>query len=163
MNDHEFAEHAARIAGDLLAGLQGFAKTLPVPQDPYELALSREVLGKQGDESGQQALATLLQTHRATDAVLSEEAEDDVARLDADRVWIIDPLDGTTQFATGNPDYAVQVALWERDATTPGSVTAAAVYLPAFQVMLSMADPVELGPIDRDTVRMLVSRSRPPE
>ena len=101
MNDHEFARLAARAAGDLLAGLQGFAATLPASEDPYELALGREVLGKQGDESGQQALATLLAAHRGQDAVLSEEAADDLARLDADRVWIIDPLDGTTQFEIG--------------------------------------------------------------
>jgi 3'(2'), 5'-bisphosphate nucleotidase len=163
VNDHELARHAARVAGDLLSGLQEFAKTLPVSADPYELALAREVLGRQGDETGQQALATLLQTHRPADVVLSEEAPDDAARLGAQRVWIIDPLDGTTQYATGNPDYAVQVALWERGSAEPGGITAAAVYLPSFQVMLGMDDAVELGPVDRGTVRILVSRSRPPD
>lgn len=45
------------------------------------------------------------------DAVLSEELADDRARLNASRVWIVDPLDGTRDFAEGSPDYAVHVAL----------------------------------------------------
>ncbi len=45
------------------------------------------------------------------DAVLSEELADDPARLAASRVWIVDPLDGTRDFAEGSPDYAVHVAL----------------------------------------------------
>ena len=35
------------------------------------------------------------------DAVLSEEAVDDLSRVHADRVWIVDPLDGTWEFSTG--------------------------------------------------------------
>jgi 3'(2'), 5'-bisphosphate nucleotidase len=46
--------------------------------------------------------------------VLSEEALDDRGRLGADRVWIIDPLDGTREFSEGRDDWAVHVALWER-------------------------------------------------
>ena len=51
----------------------------------------------------------------AGDAVLSEEGKDDHARLAADRVWIVDPLDGTREF--GEPprtDWAVHVALVDR-------------------------------------------------
>ena len=50
--------------------------------------------------------------------MLSEEAEQDPARLAAARVWIIDPLDGTREFAEIDPDgtrrtdFAVHVALW---------------------------------------------------
>ena len=64
---------------------------------------------------------------RPEDAVLSEEGRDDLARLDADRVWIVDPLDGTREFGEpGRTDWAVHVALWER-----GELTAGAVALPA--------------------------------
>lgn len=45
------------------------------------------------------------------DGLLTEESEDDLSRLDRDRVWIVDPLDGTTEFIAGTGDFAVQIAL----------------------------------------------------
>ena len=44
---------------------------------------------------------------------LSEESEDDPARLDASRVWIVDPIDGTRSFINGRPDWTISVALVE--------------------------------------------------
>lgn len=44
---------------------------------------------------------------------LSEETKDDQARLGQERVWIVDPLDGTKEFVAGVPEYAVAVALVE--------------------------------------------------
>jgi myo-inositol-1(or 4)-monophosphatase len=44
---------------------------------------------------------------------LSEETEDDPARLAAPRVWIVDPIDGTRSFIAGRPDWAISVALVE--------------------------------------------------
>ena len=62
---------------------------------------------------------------------------DDPARLAADRVWIVDPLDGTREFGEqGRTDWAVHVALWER-----GELTAGAVALPAQGRVLSTAEP----------------------
>jgi 3'(2'), 5'-bisphosphate nucleotidase len=91
------------------------------------------------------------------DAVLSEEGADDRARLDAERVWIVDPLDGTREF--GEPprtDWAVHVAL-----VIAGDPVAGAVALPARKVVLSTAAPPTLaGP--GPTVRLAVSRTRPP-
>ena len=56
-----------------------------------------------------------LARERPADAVLSEEGLDDKARLTADRVWIVDPLDGTREFGEpGRTDWAVHVALWSR-------------------------------------------------
>ena len=61
----------------------------------------------------------LLAQHRPDDAVLSEEGKDDRVRLQRDRVWIIDPLDGTREFSEPpRDDWAVHVALWE--ARRPG-------------------------------------------
>jgi 3'(2'), 5'-bisphosphate nucleotidase len=83
---------------------------------------------------------------RPDDAVLSEEGIDDKARLTADRVWIVDPLDGTREFGEpGRNDWAVHVALWARDASAgsgqwsatrlasadSGQLIAGAVALPA--------------------------------
>ena len=79
-----------------------------------------------GDQASQALLAQRLGAQRPGDAVLSEEAKDSEERDSADRVWIIDPLDGTKEFAQGRSDWAVQVALWEQD-----RFTAAAFSLPA--------------------------------
>ena len=70
--------------------------------------------------------------------VLSEEGADDPARLTANRVWIVDPLDGTREFGEpGRTDWAVHVALWQR--TGGGELTAGAVALPAQGQVLSTA------------------------
>lgn len=45
------------------------------------------------------------------DALLTEETPDDGTRRDQDRVWIVDPLDGTRDFLGGTPDFAVHVGL----------------------------------------------------
>ncbi|EUA44340.1 3'-phosphoadenosine 5'-phosphate phosphatase [Mycobacterium xenopi 3993] len=74
------------------------------------------LLGDVGDAQANALLLRRLQAKRPADAVLSEEAHDDLSRLGADRVWIIDPLDGTREFSTpGCDDWAVHVALWQRD------------------------------------------------
>ncbi|WP_338154164.1 inositol monophosphatase family protein, partial [Sphingomonas koreensis] len=48
---------------------------------------------------------------RPDDPVLSEESADDPIRLASRRVWIVDPLDGTREFAEGREDWAVHIAL----------------------------------------------------
>lgn len=58
-------------------------------------------------------------------AWLSEETEDDRARLDATRLWIVDPIDGTRAYVAGLPDWAVSVALVEN-----GRPVAAALFAP---------------------------------
>ena len=97
---------------------------------------------------------------RPGDSVLSEEGADDPARLGADRVWIVDPLDGTREFGeAGRTDWAVHVALWERQA---GGLTAGAVALPAQGEVLSTVNPPPppADPPDKP-YRIVVSRSRP--
>jgi 3'(2'), 5'-bisphosphate nucleotidase len=83
--------------------------------------------------------------------VLSEEGAPVTGqpdRLTADRVWIVDPLDGTREFGeTGRTDWAVHVALWQRDhpggsqAEHTGGLTAGAVALPAQGMTLSTIEP----------------------
>ena len=115
-------------------------------------------LRRAGDRSSHEFLAAELARQRPGDAVLSEEGADDLARLSADRVWIVDPLDGTREFGeAGRADWAVHVALWER-----GELTAGAVALPARDLVLSTADPITVSPV-ANPLRLLVSRSRPPE
>jgi len=117
-------------------------------------------LRRAGDLGSQEFLAAELARLRPDDAVLSEEAADDPARLSASRVWIIDPLDGTREFGEpGRADWAVHVALWER-----GELTAGAVALPAQGAVLCTAEPpASPGPVAPDgRIRLVVSRSRPP-
>ncbi len=110
-----------------------------------------------GDRAAQRYLAEALAAERPDDAVLSEEASDDQARLGADRVWIVDPLDGTREFAEGRSDWAVHVALW-----AGGELVAGAVALPGLGTTLS-SDPAPVVP-ERTSARarVAVSRSRAP-
>jgi len=112
-----------------------------------------------GDRLSHEFLVSELARLRPGDAVLSEEGRDDPARLAADRVWIVDPLDGTREFGEpGRTDWAVHVALWER-----GELTAGAVALPARDRVLGTADPVRAAPAaPPERPRVVVSRTRPP-
>ncbi len=119
-------------------------------------------LGGRGDQASNSFLLGQLAIERPGDAVLSEEAEDDRARLRASRVWIIDPLDGTREFALpGRQDWAVHVALWERDSA---SITAAAVALPATGELFASDPAAPARPPAGTRMRplILVSDSRPP-
>ena len=90
------------------------------------------LLGDEGDSQANALLLERLHAERPGDAVLSEEAYDDLNRLRADRVWIVDPLDGTREFSwEGRDDWAVHVALWQRHGGPNGAITDAAVALPA--------------------------------
>jgi 3'(2'), 5'-bisphosphate nucleotidase len=118
-NDHVLARDLAEAAGQRLLALRAGGG------DP-------DLLRKAGDRQSHEFLAAELAARRPGDLLLSEEAADDKARLTADRVWIVDPLDGTREFGEpGRTDWAVHVALWERTADGTGALTAGAVALPA--------------------------------
>jgi myo-inositol-1(or 4)-monophosphatase len=55
-------------------------------------------------------------------AWLSEETADDPSRLDARRIWIVDPLDGTREFVQGLPEYSIAVALVDDGEPVLGAV-----------------------------------------
>jgi 3'(2'), 5'-bisphosphate nucleotidase len=126
-------------------------------------------LRKAGDRTSHEFLTAELARRRPDDVVLSEEGADNPARLTADRVWIVDPLDGTREFGeAGRTDWAVHVALWERAAGERGALTAGAVALPAQDQaaqdqVLSTASlppgPPSVRPPGR--LRIVVSRTRP--
>jgi len=121
----------------------------------------QDVLRKAGDRLSHDFLTAELAGRRPGDVVLSEEGADNPARLSADRVWIVDPLDGTREFGEpGRTDWAVHVALWE-----DGDLTAGAVALPAQDQVLSTAEPSPPRPDDEAPakIRIVVSRSRPPQ
>ncbi len=92
------------------------------------------------------------------DGILSEEGSDDLSRLEKERVWIVDPLDGTREFGEpGRSDWAVHVALTEN-----GVPTAGAVALPAVDKTLVTEPAATLSPPHEGRPRMVVSRSRAP-
>ena len=111
-----------------------------------------------GDIASHRFLVEQLRIARPDDAVLSEEGADDPRRATAERVWIVDPLDGTNEFGErGRHDWAVHVALWER-----GELTAAAVSLPALGAVFG-TDPAPVLPTPtRERPRLITSRNRAP-
>jgi len=145
-DDHELAGRLATEAGELLLKVRA------------EFADAESADRKAaGDKRSHDFLMAALAEHRPGDAVLSEEGADDKVRLNSDRVWIVDPLDGTREFSElGRQDWAVHVALWER-----GELVAGAVALPAQGVTL--ATPTVIAPpAAPDAPRIVVSRTRPP-
>ena len=155
-DDHALAHDLAERAGRLLLALRAQAGAHADP----------EALKNAGDRQSHEFLIAELAKARPHDAVLSEEGVDDKARLTADRVWIVDPLDGTREFGEpGRTDWAVHVALWERasgEAGAAGELTAGAVALPAQGLTLStlsLRDATKRPGAERP-LRMVVSRSR---
>lgn len=144
-DDHAFAVWAAEQAG---------ARLLQVREE----GLEGKALKDAGDAAAQELLASLLAEHRPDDKVLSEEAGDDKSRLEASRVWIIDPLDGTREFSEPpRDDWAVHVALW-----ADGELVAGAVAQPALGETFNTGMPSVVPPRTSQRPRIAVSRSRPP-
>jgi 3'(2'), 5'-bisphosphate nucleotidase len=111
-----------------------------------------------GDTSSQRFLADELARVRPDDAVLSEEGLEDPRRFRTDRVWIIDPLDGTREFGEpGRWDWAVHVALW-----AAGRFLAGAVSLPALDTTFSTDPPPLIPDVQRERPRLVTSRTRAP-
>ncbi|MCV7289013.1 MULTISPECIES: 3'(2'),5'-bisphosphate nucleotidase CysQ [Mycolicibacterium] len=146
MNDHELAARLATRAGDLLLDVRAdFADA------------SAEERKAAGDKQSHDFLMEELAAKRPGDAVLSEEGVDDPVRLTSERVWIVDPLDGTREFSElGRDDWAVHVALWEN-----GELVAGAVALPAQNTTLSTPEVAAPRAFDGPP-RIVVSRTRPP-
>ncbi|HTZ94408.1 MAG TPA: 3'(2'),5'-bisphosphate nucleotidase CysQ [Streptosporangiaceae bacterium] len=159
VSDDELAATLASEAGRRLLALRGEGGDAKALRDA-------------GDRLSHEFLTSELARLRPGDAVLSEEGADDPARLSANRVWIVDPLDGTREYGEpGRTDWAVHVALW-----ADGELTAGAVALPAQGTVLSTANPPRRHPdgsaggtddvpstASGMPLRLLVSRSRPPE
>ena len=100
-----------------------------------------------GDLEAHRFIMNALREHFPDDGILSEEGRDDLSRLDKERVWIVDPLDGTREFGEpGRSDWAVHVALTEN-----GTPTAGAVALPAIDKTLTTDCLLYTSPSPRDS------------
>ena len=153
-DDHVLARTLAEEAGRLLLDLRA-----RLVADGADAA----TLKAEGDRQAHELLMTRLAADRPGDAVLSEEGADgvgpsDTGRLTSERVWIVDPLDGTREYGEHpRPDWAVHVALVEG-----GEPTAGAVALPAQRRVLSTATPAPTPAAPAARPRVIVSRTRPP-
>ena len=76
----------------------------------------------QADKVANELIVSRLQREFPDDGILAEESIDTARRLDKSRVWMIDPLDGTTGFIEGNGDFAVQIGLAENGRSVLGVV-----------------------------------------
>ncbi|MFP5319717.1 MAG: 3'(2'),5'-bisphosphate nucleotidase CysQ [Acidimicrobiia bacterium] len=147
-DDDVLAAEVAERAGRLLLDLR---RELGFPD--------AKRLRDEGDRRSNQLITGLLAEARPDDAVLSEEAVDDPRRLANRRVWIVDPLDGTREYAEqGRTDWAVHIALW-----SDGDLVTGAVAMPAEGQTLVTGMAPRPRPAPAGPPRLVVSRSRPPE
>ncbi len=144
--DHEFASYAATEAGKLL---------LEIRDGNHGLDASSPDLGTFGDTQSHELLIKLISDQFPDDVILSEEGIVDNSRLSKDRVWIIDPLDGTHEYCIKNrSDWAVHVAL-----SNNGIPEVGAVALPSLGKIYSTFRPPH-PPSASDTIRIIYSRTR---
>lgn len=147
--EHKDAMTIASIAGEILMKFR---------QEAEKSQLDLQSVRSQADRLSHETIVNHISKLYPNDAILSEEGKDDTSRLQTPRVWIIDPLDGTREFGEyGRVDWAIHVAL-----VVGGKPLVAAVAQPALQITLSTATPRSLPSYVPRTLRMMVSRTRPP-
>jgi len=139
--EHRAAHDLARAAGDLLMDLR--------TRSP----LAGRRLSDEGDRLSHEFLMVELAIRFPHDEVRSEEGAEAPG---GERLWIVDPLDGSREFGEVRDDWAVHVAL-----AIGGHPIVGAVALPALQVVLGTAAPPALS-APAPVPRLVVSRSRPP-
>lgn len=147
MTDAELAAQLAHTAGQLLLQVRA-----------AQLITDPKALGKAGDATAHQFLAHALRSARPDDGLLSEEMKDDGVRLTRERVWIVDPVDGTREYGEGRDDWAVHVGL-----AIAGIAAVGAVALPGLGLVLrsDRVEPPAVPPRAGAPLRMVVSRTRP--
>ena len=145
MSDAELAAQLAAEAGQILLQVRASGK------------FSGKELGKAGDATANEFLCHALRARRPDDGLLSEEEKDNAERLGMERVWIIDPVDGTREYGEARHDWAVHVGL-----SINGAAHTGAVALPGQDggIVLRTDAPIDL-PQAAPTPRLVVSRTRP--
>jgi 3'(2'), 5'-bisphosphate nucleotidase len=145
VTDTDLARAVAREAGALLLAIRTKGDC------------SGRAMGDRGDAEANALILHRLRAARPGDFILSEESVDDRARCAASRVWIVDPLDGTREYAEGLDDWAVHIGL-----AVDGRPAAGAVAVPALGRVYATDDPPrERSPCAPLTI--VVSRTRAPE
>ena len=146
-DDHALASRLATETGEMLVELT----RSPVVDRRWG------GLEYEGDRRAHLQIVDTLAAERPDDIVLSEEGRDDPRRLDAERVWIVDPLDGSSDYGY-SANWSVHIAL-----VVGGVPAAGAVAVPGWGTTWG-TDPAP-APVPHDveageTPRIVVSRSR---
>lgn len=147
LSDGDLAAHLALTAGRILLDVRGCG------------LFHGKALGKAGDETANAFLVHALRAQRPADGLLSEEEKDSAERLEHERVWIVDPVDGTREYGEERSDWAVHVAL-----AVNGAPVLGAVALPGADAqggLVLRSDQPGLIPPAPERLRLVVSRSRP--
>src|ERR1700750_1131359 len=84
----------------------------------------------QADRTVNELIARALRESFPGDGVLAEESTDASERLARERVWMVDPIDGTKGFIAGTGDFAVQIGL-----AVEGRAALGVLYAPATDVL----------------------------
>lgn len=142
MSDEELAAAIAEIAGKILLDLS--ASNL----------WTDEERGRIAEQTANRLILAALGIHRPCDRILSEEGNGG-SRDRTGRVWIIDPLDGTSEFVERRDDWAVQIGLAE-----DGRPSVGVVFVPRKNLVLRSDRPAALPRLGTH-IRILVSRTRP--
>jgi myo-inositol-1(or 4)-monophosphatase len=121
----DIAREAAKQAGKLVASLAG-KTTVRQKETSYNLIT-------EADRRSEDLIVDFLGREMPGSSVFGEEAHHEAA-LSSDRLWIVDPLDGTTNFAHGIPQYAVSIGYAEK-----GKLCAGAIYDPNRDELFSAA------------------------
>ncbi|KQN00376.1 3'(2'),5'-bisphosphate nucleotidase CysQ [Sphingomonas sp. Leaf25] len=143
VSDALLASAIAAEAGKLLLAIRA------------EGAEQGKALGDRGDRMANTLILDRLRAERPGAFILSEESADDKLRCGSAETWIVDPLDGTREYAEGRDDWAVHVAL-----AVEGRAMTGAVALPALGLVLA-TEPAPFVPPPPPRRRMVVSRTRP--
>jgi len=143
MNDAELAAHLAEQAGRILLEVRESGRH------------HGKELGRAGDAEANAVLVAALRELRPNDGLLSEEEKDNALRLTKERVWIVDPVDGTREYGERRNDWAVHVAL-----AIGGRAEVGAVALPGLGLVLRSDRPRPIAPA-AERPRVVVSRTRP--
>lgn len=146
MTDAELARSIALEAGALLQAIRARGDA------------TGRALGDAGDREANILILDRLRAARPDDFILSEEALDDRARCAASRVWIVDPLDGTREYAEGLDDWAVHIGL-----AIDGRPRVGSVAVPARGAVHTTDDVPPAFATARVPPRIVVSRSRAPD
>ena len=145
-SDHALAYRVASQTGELLQRML---------HEPLSAKRGWTSLEYAADRAAHDFIVEELAEHRPDDAVLSEEGRDSASRLSADRVWIVDPLDGSNDFGR-SAHWSVHVALVEANRAAAGAVA-----VPGWNTTWA-TEPTPTPIMSRvgGRPRVLVSRSR---
>ena len=141
---HEFdvAVRLARQAGDLI--MQYYQTNLEVDRKAGDEPVT------EADRAADDLISAGLRAAFPDDGLLTEESEDDLSRLEKERVWIVDPLDGTSDFITETGDFSVQIAL-----TKQGQPVLGVVYQPTVDHLFYAIQGRGAYQVDQDQVTRL--------